>query len=159
MKLARAAGFEDYWSGSEPAFDSEHPRMAKSILTNKRTMDVIDVWENGDFEIYNQDGKNTTFRIPKQMTPVESFIDKSKSVVERLKFSLSIGTESFEAVKLDVGAEYITIKIWGLYFTESQLSRIKNEIRNVCPEFSNFVLTCDASRRVLFSMSVKIASI
>lgn len=64
INKAKAAGFEDYWSGIE----SIHSRMgregmAKSFLLNHNTGDVLEVWENGTFDIYNQFGDQPTFTI------------------------------------------------------------------------------------------------
>lgn len=61
---AKAAGFEDYWSGIETVHSRmSREGMAKAILINYETADVVEVWENGDFDIYNQFGEQTTFTI------------------------------------------------------------------------------------------------
>lgn len=58
---AVANGFEVYWSGLESGNCLERGGMEKTILTNKTTGDVVDVWENGHFEVYNQYGNAVTF--------------------------------------------------------------------------------------------------
>ncbi len=53
-------GFEYYWSG----LDSPYGKlMAKAIYTNPDTGDVIDIWEDGSFEIYNQFGNEPLLTI------------------------------------------------------------------------------------------------
>ena len=58
---AYASGFEHYWTGLESNNCPEKGGMAKAILLNRDNGDVIDVWENGQFEVYNQFGQPTTF--------------------------------------------------------------------------------------------------
>lgn len=48
-------GFQYQWSGLD---SSNGKLLAKAIYINPITGDVIDIWDDGTFEIYNQWGKN-----------------------------------------------------------------------------------------------------
>ena len=62
IEKAKAAGFEDYWSGLETVHSRMNREgMAKAILINYENGDVIEVWENGEFDIFNQFGEKPTF--------------------------------------------------------------------------------------------------
>lgn len=57
---AKAAGFQDFYSGME---NTSKGRQLVVILINHDTADVVEVWENGTFDIYNQFGEQPTFTI------------------------------------------------------------------------------------------------
>lgn len=63
IQRAYQAGFEDYWSGLESNQHDTKAGMAKSFLTNLKTGDVVEVWEDGSFDIYNQHGDPVTFHL------------------------------------------------------------------------------------------------
>ncbi len=61
IEKAQERGFEFYWSGIETG-NSILDGLQKAFYTHP-TGDVVEVWENGYFEIYNQWGLTVNFSI------------------------------------------------------------------------------------------------